>query len=106
MLFHVIKQLQSLCPDTVVRGAHMELAKPSIPDGIWQCVKVGVTHIIAHPYMLSCGRHATEDIPYLVEASVTQYPNLTFEVTEPLGKHPDLAKLVLVQAKIGINMAA
>lgn len=84
-LLKVVERAQELTPDILVFGAHMELAEPTIPQVIKECVDKGITHIIAHPYMLSPGRHAIRDIPNLVFDAASEYPNLNVEVTEPLG---------------------
>ena len=46
-------------PELIVHTAHMELADPTIADGVRSCIADGATEIIVHPYMLSPGRHAT-----------------------------------------------
>ena len=66
MLFDMVKLMRDQRPDLIIYGAHMELACPSIEDGIRYCMGRGATHIIAHPYMLAPGRHASEDIPRMV----------------------------------------
>ena len=84
MLFDMVTLLQSLKPTLIVVGAHMELADPNIPDTIKACVDAGASHIIAHPYMLSPGRHAMRDIPNMVHEAASDY-DIQIEVTEPLG---------------------
>ncbi|KAL7511420.1 hypothetical protein ACHAXN_008372 [Cyclotella atomus] len=54
--------------DAVVRGAHMEIATPSILTSLRELITVDqVTKIVCVPYFLSPGRHATSDIPNLIE---------------------------------------
>lgn len=98
MLFELVKLMRDARPDLLVYGAHMELAIPSISDGIDWCIKNGATTIIAHPYMLSPGRHATEDIPRLVRDKMSHYPDVAFSVTEPLGVDIELINLILKRA--------
>lgn len=81
--------------DLIVEIAHMELAKPTIKDGFNNCVSKGATHIIAHPYMLSLGRHAVNDIPNLVKEASLSFPNVTYEVTLPLGPHKKISSVIL-----------
>jgi len=50
-----------------VRSAFLELAEPSIPDGLGQCAEAGADEIIVLPYFLSKGRHVVEDIPAEIE---------------------------------------
>ena len=52
----------------VVRAAHMEIAPPSILDSLrGVLVEDGVSEVVCVPYFLSPGRHATEDVPNLIE---------------------------------------
>ena len=98
MLFDLVKFMREQCPDLLIFGAHMELARPTIDEGIQWCIKKGATHIIAHPYMLSPGRHATEDIPRMVNESMKAHPNIGFELTDPLGIDIDIVSLILKRA--------
>eukprot|EP00804_Cyclotella_cryptica_P024461 CCRYP_019265-RA/>CCRYP_019265-RA protein AED:0.40 eAED:0.40 QI:0/-1/0/1/-1/1/1/0/290 len=51
----------------VVRGAHMEIATPSILTSLRNLITVDrVTKIVCVPYFLSPGRHATIDVPNLI----------------------------------------
>lgn len=52
---------------TVVRAAHMEIASPSIIDSLRNLFASDqVAKVICVPYFLSPGRHATEDVPNLI----------------------------------------
>ena len=62
---------QSMASTAVVVAAHMELANPSIQEGMEELVKSGVDEIVCHPYFLSPdGRHVREDIPRLVDEAI------------------------------------
>jgi len=84
--------------DIIVRYAHMELAEPSIEAGVSACVEAGATEIIAFPYMLSPGRHATSDIPHMVAGAAARYPSVTVRVTPAFGVHERLGELILARA--------
>ena len=47
----------------MVEAAFLELAGPSIPEGIQLCAESGVKNIVVLPYFLNTGRHVAEDIP-------------------------------------------
>ena len=85
-------------PDLIVRIAHMELAEPSIPNGIAACVQDGADEIVVHPYMLSPGRHATRDIPRMVQEVGVNHPEVEMRVTGPLGLHDKIGEVVLERA--------
>ena len=77
--------------NTIVAAAHMEIASPSIKDGIASLVEAGVDEIVCHPYFLSPGRHVQDDIPSLVkEACETLNVAIPIVTSEPLGSNTDL----------------
>ncbi len=98
MLDDVAAVLREKRPDLIVEIAHMELAEPTIEQGIAACVNAGATESVAHPYMLSPGRHATTDIPRMVEKAANSYTGITVRVTDPLGVHEKLGEVVLERA--------
>ena len=87
-------------PDLIVNIAHMELAEPTIAQGVQKCIDDGATQIIVHPYMLSPGRHATEDIPHIATEAASKHPNLKIDVTAPLGLHEKLGDIILERANL------
>ena len=78
-----------------VSCAFLELAEPSIPDGIEACVQQGATEIVILPYFLSAGRHVAEDIPALVQPKQVQYPEIKIELQAYLGAAMALPDLIL-----------
>ena len=98
MLADVATMIRRKRPDLIVHFAHMELAEPSIAQGVATCVRDGATEIAVHPYMLSPGRHATQDIPDLVQKATCAFPNVRITITDPLGLHDKLADVVLDRA--------
>jgi sirohydrochlorin ferrochelatase len=99
MLSEVASLLHSMAPNLTVHAAHMELCEPSIAQGIAQCVASGATEIIVFPYMLSPGRHATEDIPRMSKEAAAHYPGVTVRVTDPFGVHEKLVEIILERAQ-------
>ena len=87
MLWEVVALLKSRRPQLMVKGAHMELCAPDIPSVIQNCIENGATQLIIQPFMLSPGRHSTEDIPNITAAAMASYPKIPFTVTEHFGEH-------------------
>ena len=75
--------------------AHMELASPSVLEGVAELVLLGATEIVVVPYFLAAGRHSTEDIPRLVAVAMEAHPTIRHRVAAPLGVDALLAELVL-----------
>jgi sirohydrochlorin ferrochelatase len=65
------------CPDSIVEGAHMELAEPTLASAFDRAVSRGATEIVIHPYFLSPGRHVIE------------------RITEPTGGSPSIYDAIL-----------
>lgn len=65
--------------------AFLELAEPSIPQGIEDCIKGGAEHVVVVPYFLSAGRHVSEDIPQMVQQVRDKYPDCRVEIAPYLG---------------------
>jgi sirohydrochlorin ferrochelatase len=100
MLDDVVDVLRNLSSDMIIHAAHMELCEPTIEEGVDRCVADGAESIIVFPYMLSPGRHATEDIPQMAEEAVSRHPGVSISVTEPFGVHQKLAEVVLERAGV------
>ncbi len=80
-----------------VRAAFLELAEPSIAQGIQQCVDAGARQLDILPYFLAPGRHVREDIPRLVEAAMADHPQVHWQLLPHLGAADGLADFLLAQ---------
>lgn len=101
MLVDMAKLVQSMASDAaIIRYAHMELAEPTIAEGIASCVEAGASDVVVFPYMLSPGRHSTTDIPRMVNEVAPNYPNVRFSVTPPFGINEKLGEVILSRAQI------
>jgi sirohydrochlorin ferrochelatase len=88
-------RLRERAPERVVRVAHMELATPSIAEGLAACVAEGAEEIAVHPYFLGPGSHTTRDIPRLVGEAAARHPGVRVRVSEPLGIDERVVELIL-----------
>ena len=103
MLDCMANLVQSLVGEgVVVRAAHMELAEPSIPEGLAQCVAAGATEVVVFPYMLSPGKHSTGDIPRMVAEAAAPFPEIAVRVTSAFGVHEKLGEIILGRAGLPV----
>lgn len=81
----------------LIDTAFLELAEPSIPDGLRNALRAGASEIVVLPYFLSAGRHVAEDIPEEVDKvrGETQVP---IRVAPYLGAADEVSGLLLQQA--------
>ena len=84
------------CSDiSIFEYAFLDVAHPSIPEGIDMCVEKGATEIIILLNFLNSGSHVDEDIPYIVNDARSKYPKVIFHITKPLGQHDQIINLFL-----------
>jgi len=84
--------------DQAVGHAFLELAEPSIPEGMDALAAAGARRIVVIPYFLSAGRHVTEDIPALVDAARKRHPGVEIEMTRHFGAQESVARLLSTMA--------
>ncbi|MBI1320527.1 MAG: hypothetical protein GC168_16505 [Candidatus Hydrogenedens sp.] len=88
---------------SIVEGAHMELAKPSIEQAVDRCVARGATRVVVALFFLSPGRHSREDIPELARAAAAKHPGVTVQVTEPLGPDARIAEVMFDRVRAALE---
>ena len=79
----------------LVEHAFLELAEPSIPDGIERCVERGATQVDVVPYFLARGTHVAEDIPAEVESKRRERPDIDIRITDYLGTSDALVDVLI-----------
>ncbi len=79
----------------VVEHAFLELATPSIPEGIQRCIDQGATSVNVVPYFLACGTHVADDIPEQVAIKQTEHPELDIRIADYLGTSDELVDVLL-----------
>ncbi|MZP28537.1 hypothetical protein GTO91_02205 [Heliobacterium undosum] len=72
----------------------MELAKPSMAEGLAQLVAAGVDDVKVIPLFLYNGVHIQKDIPEELEELQKSYPNIQITVGRPLGADERIAQLI------------
>ena len=94
------RSLEALAHDYQrVDCAFLELAQPSIPDGIRCMGNSGMEEVIVLPYFLSAGRHVAEDIPEQVDSVRNEFPEITIRIAPYLGSSASIAGLLLEQSR-------
>ncbi|GBD36238.1 Sirohydrochlorin cobaltochelatase [bacterium HR36] len=93
----VAARLQERLPGFFVEHAYLEIAEPTIAQGIARCLEHGVSSVILVPYFLSAGRHVREDLESARAQAAHQYPQAKFFLAEALGPHDLLVELMVLR---------
>ena len=78
-----------------VAAAFLEIAEPSIPDGLEHCVQKGASEVVIFPYFLAAGRHVVDDIPNEAAKVASKYPNVKFIIAGHLGMSAEIPQLII-----------
>ena len=100
MLEELAELIRGMRPGLIVHTAHLDVLEPTIAQGFGKCIADGATDIVVHPYMLAPGRHATQDVPRLVQEVASRSPHVAVTVSGPLGLHDKIAQVVLERANV------
>ena len=88
-------------PRAAVAWAHMEAAEPSLSSALDACVSQGALEVTVQPLFLVPGKHATRDIPALLDAARQRHPGVRFELGDVIGADPLLAELISRRCGLG-----
>lgn len=82
-----LKSVQQEIKIPIQEISFLELATPTIAEGIVSCINQGATAIAIVPILLLAAQHAKHDIPSEIDKAKKQYPQVRFTYGEPLGVH-------------------
>ncbi len=80
-----------------VSAAFLELAEPSIPDGIDAAVAAGARQVLVLPHFLYPGRHVAEDLPAFVAAADARHGGASVRLLDAFGADPAVIDLLADQ---------
>lgn len=78
-----------------IECAFLELAPPTIPEGLARLIERGAQHVTVLPYFLAAGRHVADDIPAEVDKARVGHPEVHIEIAPYLGTSEAMPRLLL-----------
>lgn len=73
----------------------IDLASPSMEEGIEQCIQQGATRIAVIPILLLEAGHAKHDLPDMIKQARATYPHATFTYGKPFGVHENMIDIMI-----------
>ncbi|HET7580242.1 MAG TPA: sirohydrochlorin chelatase [Bacillales bacterium] len=73
----------------------LELAEPSIEEGMARCVERGADHITVLPLLLLEAGHAKRDIPLELQKAQQHYPHIQVNYGKPFGVHTAIIDILI-----------
>jgi sirohydrochlorin ferrochelatase len=102
-LEHAVEQLRLRPGFPLVEACFLELAAPDIAAGAARCIEQKARRIILVPYFLSAGVHVRRDLEAARRALAERYPEVEFQLAEPIGRHPLLIEILTERAEQAIK---
>jgi sirohydrochlorin ferrochelatase len=90
----VIDGIKRVGDFAVVDHAFLQYVPPTLQEVIERCVGQNVDRIVIVPFFLQAGAHVIRDIPELIEKARKHHRNIEITVTDYVGAHPLMAKVV------------
>jgi sirohydrochlorin ferrochelatase len=77
-----------------VEYAFLQSVRPALPETLETCIRQGANNIVIVPFFMQAGAHVTQHIPDLVEKAKKRHPEVNIAVTNYVGAHPLMTKIV------------
>lgn len=78
-----------------VQSCLLELQPPTVRQGWQRLVGSGVDDVRVLPLLLFTAGHSREDIPAAVAAAAADTPGVTYRISRPLSRHPQILQLAI-----------
>lgn len=89
-----VKKVQKQIDCQIQEISFIELADPSIYEGLHTCIQRGATSITVLPILLLSANHAKIDIPKEIVVFQKRFPNVDIKIGNPIGVHENMIELV------------
>ncbi len=83
-----------------IEAAFLELATPSIEDGLEHLAQRGARHIVVMPYFLAAGAHVSGDIPEILATYRAKRPDIHVSLKPHIGSAVGMDRLILDSAAV------
>lgn len=92
---------------TIQECCFLELAKPTIAEGVEACILQGAKKIAVVPVLLLTAMHAKVDIPKEIDRLKLAYPQVSFSYGRPIGMESSVIEIVKDRLRdAGLSMSA
>ncbi|ASA26172.1 hypothetical protein B9T62_04030 [Paenibacillus donghaensis] len=97
-------QLAARRPELKFETCFIELCRPSISEGIDNCIRSGAEAVYVVPIILFAAGHSKLDIPQAIDRAKQKYPGMRFIYGRPIGMHEHAAEILLDRIKQAVPL--
>ncbi|MGA9289379.1 MAG: sirohydrochlorin chelatase [Anaerobacillus sp.] len=85
-----VEKCKSEFPFPIQETCFLELAEPTIQEGIASCIRKGATKVAVIPVLLLAATHVKKDIPEEIGKARKDFPEVVFQLGDPIGVHENV----------------
>lgn len=89
-----VRSIASKMDQPIVETCFLEFERPTIAQGIEQCVRQGATQVAVVPITLFSAGHAKIHIPAAIDEARLRYPSVQFHYGRPIGVHEQVLDIL------------
>jgi sirohydrochlorin cobaltochelatase len=89
--------------DITVQPCFLELAEPSIAEGMRRCAEQGAQRVAVLPLFLGAAGHQKNDVPALLREHQAAYPQVTFTYGTPIGAQSPVVAALAERAAAAVD---
>jgi sirohydrochlorin cobaltochelatase len=94
----VAERLRASDPGLPVCCAYLELEQPDLSACAGELMAGGIDELTVVPMFLGTGKHVRDDLPVMVDALRSRYPNVRISLRPPVGDDARLLDLLAIMA--------
>jgi sirohydrochlorin ferrochelatase len=85
-MHRVLEQIRARGVYPIIQAGFLECNRPTIPESVAECIRLGADRIDAVPYFLHTGKHVARDLPAILDECRNRYPDVEFRLSDFLGR--------------------
>ena len=94
-VFALVSELKEYFQTDLFEPAFMEMAKPSIPEGVRALAAKSIDEIVVFPFFLFRGMHYSSDVPKIIASTIAKLERpISTKMLDPIGMHPKIFSMV------------
>lgn len=83
----------------IIETCFLELSRPSIPEGIEECINQGASEVHVIPIILLNAGHSKLHIPAEIQDAIEKYPDVKFTYGQTISVHPLIFDILVDRLK-------
>lgn len=103
-IYRVRDSVRAARPEALVQVAFLEFMTPDLDTAADALVGEGASRVTVVPLFIAQGGHLKKELPVMLDALRSRYPDVSFELTPPVGEFDMVVAAMACQAKLSAGL--